>query len=114
MVGISWFLSGDTIDCHSSDVLNVSKLTAGLISLVKAEFHAHSEVYNVIRMFRDEVSARGLQLQLEKDESWDRMAVDFVSGDSGRFTQVIVNLLSFAILSLNFITTNTDLYAEMQ
>jgi signal transduction histidine kinase len=77
------------------DVLNVSKLTAGLITLVEADFRPYDEVYNVVRMFRDEVAARGLQLVLEKDDSWDRLMVDVTRGDSGRFTQIIVNLLRY-------------------
>jgi signal transduction histidine kinase len=79
------------------DVLNVSKLSAGLITLVTGEFAPWDEVRNTVRMFRDEVSARGLVLRLERDPSLDSLAVDRVKGDSGRFIQVVVNLLSNAI-----------------
>jgi hypothetical protein len=65
-------------------VLNVSKLSAGLITLVEQDFSPFDEVKNTVRMFRDEVSARGLTLHFEKDESMDVLKVDRVSGDSGR------------------------------
>jgi signal transduction histidine kinase len=78
-------------------VLNVSKLSAGLITLVTADFSPYDEVKNTVRMFRDEVAARGLELQLERDKSMDTLRVGHVRGDSGRFTQVVVNLLSNAM-----------------
>jgi hypothetical protein len=65
-------------------VLNVSKLSAGLITLVEQDFSPFDEVKNTVRMFRDEVSARGLTLHFEQDESMDALKVDRVSGDSGR------------------------------
>jgi signal transduction histidine kinase len=79
------------------DVLNVSKLSAGLITLVTAAFSPYEEVKNTVRMFRDEVSARGLTMEFERDPSLDALQVDRVRGDSGRFVQVVVNLLSNAI-----------------
>jgi signal transduction histidine kinase len=78
-------------------VLNVSKLSAGLITLVTADFSPFEEVKNTVRMFRDEVSARGLVLEFERDASLDRLDVGHVRGDSGRFVQVVVNLLSNSI-----------------
>jgi signal transduction histidine kinase len=78
-------------------VLNVSKLSAGLITLVTADFSPFEEVKNTVRMFRDEVSARGLVLEFERDASLDRLDVSHVRGDSGRFVQVVVNLLSNSI-----------------
>lgn len=58
-----------------------------------SDFRPYHELSNVIRMFRDESAARGIQLQFDKDESWDRQQVEVVRGDSGRFTQIVVNLL---------------------
>jgi hypothetical protein len=75
----------------------VSKLSAGLITLVSDDFSPFEEVKNAVRVFRDEVSARGLTLELERDASLDVLHVDRVRGDSGRFVQIVVNLLSNAI-----------------
>jgi signal transduction histidine kinase len=75
----------------------VSKLSAGLVTLNPSDFSPRQEAKNTVRMFRDEVSARGLQLHFEEDESIKALHVDLVRGDSGRFVQVIVNLLSNAI-----------------
>jgi hypothetical protein len=82
----------------ADDVLNMSKLTSGLLSLSLEEFDALQEITNVIRMFRPEVFARGLTLTLEKDESWNGMGVKRVIGDSGRFIQVMVNLIRWAVV----------------
>jgi hypothetical protein len=68
----------------TDDVLNVSKLSAGLITLVERDFSPFVEVKNTVRMFRDEVSARGLSLHFDKDDSMDTLKVDRVSGDGGR------------------------------
>lgn len=78
-------------------MLNVSKLSAGLITLVTADFSPHEEVKNTVRMFRDEVASRGIVLEFERDASMDALDVGHVRGDSGRFVQVVVNLLSNAI-----------------
>jgi hypothetical protein len=75
----------------------MSKLSAGLITLVFGDFTPCYEVKNTVRMFRDDVAARGVQLLYEQDPSIDALGVDFVRGDSGRFVQVIVNLISNAI-----------------
>jgi signal transduction histidine kinase len=75
----------------------VSKLSAGLITLVTADFTPCEEVMNTVRMFRDEASARGIVLEFERDASIDALSVGHVRGDSGRFVQVIVNLISNAI-----------------
>jgi hypothetical protein len=45
-----------------SDVLNISKLSAGFITLVTANFSPYEEAKNAVRMFRDEVSARRIVL----------------------------------------------------
>jgi signal transduction histidine kinase len=68
----------------TDDVLNVSKLSAGLITLVEQDFSPLEEVKNTVRMFRDEVSARGLHLHFDQDESLDALQVERVSGDGGR------------------------------
>jgi signal transduction histidine kinase len=75
----------------------MSKLSAGLINLVMADFMLWDEVKNTVRMFRDDVNARGVVLELDRDPSLDSLAVGLVKGDSGRFIQVIVNLISNAI-----------------
>jgi hypothetical protein len=73
-------------------VLNVSKLSAGLIALVKQDFSPFDEVKNTVRMFRDEVSARGLTLHFEKDESIDALRVRRVTGDGGRLALYVAVL----------------------
>jgi signal transduction histidine kinase len=78
-------------------VLNVSKLSAGLVLLNHGDFSPCQEAKNTVRMFRDEVSARGVQLHFEEDQSLDALQVGVVRGDSGRFVQIIVNLISNAI-----------------
>jgi signal transduction histidine kinase len=86
------------LDAHvRSDVLNVSKLKAGLIALAPAAFAPWDEVTGTLRMFREEAAARGLRLELERDPSLDALDVRAVRGDGGRFVQVLVNLLSNAM-----------------
>jgi signal transduction histidine kinase len=80
-----------------ADVLNVSKLNAGLVTIVNADFVPCEEVKNAVRMFKEEVAARDIQLHFEQDDSIDILQIDWVRGDSGRFFQVIVNLINNAI-----------------
>lgn len=78
---------------ETTDVLNVSKLSANLVTLTMSDFRPYDELSNIIRMFRDEGAARGIKVQFDKDQSWDRLQVEGVRGDSGRFTQIVVNIL---------------------
>lgn len=64
-----------------------------------SDFRPFDELSSIIRMFRDEGSARGIHLELIKDESWDRLGVDSVVGDPGRFTQIVVNILRWVAVN---------------
>jgi hypothetical protein len=89
-------------------VLNVSKLSANLVTLTMTDFKPYEEISGVIRMFRDEVVARGIKLHFERDESWDRLKVQVVRGDSGRLTQVMVNLLRWAVFNCTSASSYTS------
>jgi signal transduction histidine kinase len=67
------------------------------MTLNPSNFDPCKEVENTVRMFRDQVSARDIQLHFEQDESINALQVHQVWGDNGRFIQVIVNLISNAI-----------------
>jgi hypothetical protein len=79
------------------DVLNVSKLKAGLIMIDVADFSPWDDIQNTVRMFREEASAHDVDLQVERDSSMDALQVDRVRGDSGRLVQVVINLVGNAI-----------------
>ncbi|TPX67093.1 hypothetical protein SpCBS45565_g03998 [Spizellomyces sp. 'palustris'] len=84
----------------ADDVLNVSKLGFDLLVLTDTRFDPHIELSNVMRMFEAEMQSKGVQ--------WDMVVENTfgcVIGDPMRIAQVLMNLISNALVSLE--TANT-------
>ena len=79
----------------ADDVLHISKLSGGLVTLEKSAFNPSDAVANVLQMFSLEAIAKKIKLSCEMHTSLDR--IPSIMADEGRFIQVLVNLLSNAI-----------------
>lgn len=76
-----------------NDILDISKIEAGRIILNKTVFCLHDFLDDVEMIFRSRVSAKGLQLLVERDENVPR----HVTGDEGKLRQIFVNLVGNAV-----------------
>jgi signal transduction histidine kinase/CheY-like chemotaxis protein/HPt (histidine-containing phosphotransfer) domain-containing protein len=85
--------SGNVILGLVNDLLDMSKIEAGKMELENADFDLHEKVRSVIRAFRPVASKKGLFLDLEIDDRTPR----YVRGDSLRYGQVLMNLVSNAV-----------------
>ena len=74
------------------DILDISKIESGRITLAEATFSLHDLLSDMETMFRFRVNAKGLQLVMERDANTPR----YVTGDEGRLRQVFVNLMGNA------------------
>ena len=75
------------------DVLDISKIEAGRLTIEMADFDLHATLNGLIRLLRPHAQAKGLSLHAMIDP-----AIDYrVSGDSHHLRQVLINLLSNAI-----------------
>lgn len=82
----------DRLGAILDDLLDLSKIDAGQLSLSCASVDALAVATDVVETFRQRAVTRGLQLELALDDS-----VAPVWGDAGRLAQVLSNLISNAI-----------------
>ena len=75
------------------DVLDISKIESGQITLNEAAFCLHDLLNDLELMFRSRVNAQGLQLLIDRDESLPR----YVIADDGKLRQILVNLIGNAV-----------------
>ena len=76
-----------------NDILDVSKIEAGKMTLEKAPFELETILENISDLFTFKIQEKGLELLFHIDTE---MPTSFV-GDSLRLTQVLINLLGNAI-----------------
>ena len=76
-----------------NDILDVSKLQAGKVTLVHEPFDAIGMIENVCAMQREPVEVRGIRF--ERD--CDGVSRPYLVGDEVRISQVLMNILSNAV-----------------
>jgi len=85
--------SGQTLLSLIEDILDISKIEAGKISIETINFDLHALINTTIRMFTPEASQRGLRLA-----SHIRLETPYrLVGDPLRLRQVLINLVGNAI-----------------
>ncbi len=76
-----------------NDVLELSKIEAGRVTIFEQDFNLHHLLEDVVDMFRLQVSSKRIQLLLEIESTVPQGIV----ADQGKLRQVLINLLSNAI-----------------
>lgn len=85
--------SGVALERVLSDVLDLSRIEAGSVKVVKAPFHLGDAVRSVVALAAARADDKGLDLIIDIDPA----AETAVSGDAVRVKQVLVNLISNAV-----------------
>jgi len=85
--------SGEHLLGLINDVLDMAKIEAGRIELVKLPLDLAATVDDVVGMMRQRAQEKGLTLKLERSPRVAR----YIRGDQTRLRQLLVNLLSNAI-----------------
>ncbi|MHC9540676.1 MAG: PAS domain S-box protein [Vulcanimicrobiota bacterium] len=85
--------SGEHLLSLINDVLDLSKIEAGHMRLINADFCLDDLLNSLETMFRLRVRDKGLQLIVERHGS----VPGFVNADEGKLRQVLINLLGNAI-----------------
>ncbi|MGH8852035.1 MAG: ATP-binding protein [Casimicrobiaceae bacterium] len=94
------------------DVLDISKIEAGRLTIEIAEFDLHATLNGLVRLLRPHAKAKGLSFHAMVDP-----AIDYrLRGDSHHLRQVLLNLLSNAIkfTDKGEIAIDVSLLAETQ
>lgn len=76
-----------------NDILDLSKVEAGKMELVNADYHVKSVVDEVVHMMRIAAVQRGLVLEHE----YDMTIPCRYNGDAGRIKQILINILNNAV-----------------
>jgi signal transduction histidine kinase len=76
-----------------NDLLDLSQIGAGRVSLLEEPFEVRESVKSVVKMLRLRAEAKGLRLTSEIDPAMPLL----IFGDSVRFRQVLMNLIANAI-----------------
>jgi signal transduction histidine kinase/CheY-like chemotaxis protein len=87
------YSSGENLLTLVNDILDLSKIEAGMMNIDEAPFSLHGLVNSVEIMFREKARQKGLDFRIEVDPA----VPDTLSGDSVRLNQVLINLLSNAV-----------------
>ena len=85
--------SGESLLTVVNDILDLSKIEAGMMRIESAPFSVRGLVHSVQNMFTENMNEKGLQFQITIDDS----IPDTVSGDATRLTQILVNMIGNAV-----------------
>jgi two-component system sensor histidine kinase RpfC len=85
--------SGQALARQINDILDLSKIEAGELSLESIEFDLHALINTTLRIFQPQVAAKQLQLQ----ENLDPRTPYLLHGDPHKLRQVIINLVGNAL-----------------
>jgi signal transduction histidine kinase/ActR/RegA family two-component response regulator len=85
--------AGENLLALINDILDLSKIEAGMIQLEDTNFSLRSLLSSIAAMFDEKTKEKNLYLQTEVKEN----VPDILTGDAVRLTQILVNLLSNGI-----------------
>lgn len=81
----------------ADDILNVSKLNMGLLTVNPVPFDLVSRMNEVVRVSEAECIQKGIDLRLEADESIHRLSAEWIRADPSRLHQILLNFVSNAL-----------------
>ncbi|AXY77971.1 response regulator [Paraflavitalea soli] len=84
--------SGDSLLTIINDILDLSKIEAGMMRIEPTPFSIRELLYSVETMFLEKIKEKGLHFVTEVEEA----VPDTLNGDATRLTQVLVNLIGNA------------------
>lgn len=85
--------SGENLLTIINDILDLSKIEAGMMRIESAPFSIRGLLYSVETMFREKVREKKLQFHSTVEES----VPDILEGDATRLTQVLINLIGNSV-----------------
>ncbi|QLE54433.1 response regulator [Nostoc sp. TCL26-01] len=85
--------SGEHLLTLINDVLEMSKIEAGQLTLNESYFDLHQLIYSIREMFALKSTSKGLNLIISLDAEVNQ----YVYGDEGKLKQILINLIGNAI-----------------
>ena len=85
--------SGESLLTIINDILDISKIEAGMMRIESTAFSIRSLLYSIEAMFAAKIREKGLDFATTTDE----LVPDTLSGDPTRLTQILVNMIGNAV-----------------
>jgi signal transduction histidine kinase/CheY-like chemotaxis protein/HPt (histidine-containing phosphotransfer) domain-containing protein len=85
--------AGENLLTIINDILDLSKIEAGMMRIESAPFNIRKLLHSVELMFKPKMAEKKLQLFIDIDESLP----EILEGDGNRLTQILVNLVGNAL-----------------
>lgn len=102
--------SGENLMTIINDILDLSKIEAGMMRITKGIFSINGLVNSVETFFIERAKEKGLTISSKIDLS----IPDTLNGDATRLTQILVNLIGNAIKFTHQGNINIEIYNEQQ
>ncbi len=80
-----------------NDILDLSKIEAGMLRIETAPFSIRNVIHSVEAMFRPPIEEKGLRFNVTVDDSLPNM----LEGDATRLSQILINLLANSLKFTN-------------
>ena len=90
----------DRGSARPADIINVSKLNLGLLSIELAPCNLEGVLHDVLKSFDPIARNQHVELSFSRDPSLDRLGVEVVVADAGRIRQLAWNFVSAAKFSM--------------
>lgn len=100
--------SGENLLAIINDILDLSRIEAGMMRIEPAPFSVRSLVHSVETMFMEKAKEKGLMLTTAVEEQ----VPDILEGDAVRLTQILVNLIGNAVKFTQRGSINVSINAE--
>lgn len=102
--------SGENLMAIINDILDLSKIEAGMMRITKGIFSINGLVNSIETFFVERAKEKGLTISSKIDSS----IADTLNGDATRLTQILVNLIGNAIKFTHQGTINIEIYNKQQ
>lgn len=102
--------SGENLMAIINDILDLSKIEAGMMRITKGIFSINGLVNSVETFFVERAKEKGLTISSKIDTS----IPDTLNGDATRLTQILVNLIGNAIKFTHQGNINIEIYNKQQ
>ena len=86
-------ISGDNLLNIINDIIDISKIEAGKLTLERTEFDLHEILEEVTNLYAYQAREKGIELMMEIDEQLSKLLI----GDPVRIKQIFSNLVSNAL-----------------
>jgi signal transduction histidine kinase/CheY-like chemotaxis protein/HPt (histidine-containing phosphotransfer) domain-containing protein len=102
--------SGENLMAIINDILDLSKIEAGMMRITKGIFSINGLVNSVETFFVERAKEKGLTISSKIDSS----IPDTLNGDATRLTQILVNLIGNAIKFTHHGNITVEIYSKQQ